>query len=95
MVTVFIPAPMRSFSGGRDRVEVEGHNLRQVIDHLDAVCPGIKEQLVQEDDIRPGLAFAVNDELATDGLIERVPEGGRVLILPAVGGGRNKVTSNR
>ena len=87
MVTVFIPGPMRSFSDGRDRVEVEGRNLRQVIDRLDEACPGIKEQLVQDGDIRPGLAIAVNDELATSGLIEQVPEDGRVLILPAVGGG--------
>ena len=87
MVTVFIPGPMRSFSEGRDRVEVEGSNLRQVIDELEAACPGIKAQLVQDGDIRPGLAIAVNDELATSGLIEHVPEDGRVLILPAVGGG--------
>ena len=78
---------MRSFSKGRDRVEVEGRNLRQVIDSLDRACPGIKEQLLEDGDIRPGLAIAVNDELATSGLIEQVPEDGRVLILPAVGGG--------
>ena len=89
MVTVFIPGPLRSFAEGRAQVEVDGQNLRQVIDELEKECPGIKGQLLQDGDIRPGLAFAVNDELATSGLIERVPEDGRILILPAVGGGRS------
>ena len=89
MVTVFIPGPLRSYTEGRDQVEVEGQNLRQIIDGLEKEWPGIKAQLLQDGDIRPGLAFAVNDELATSGLIERVPEDGRILILPAVGGGRS------
>jgi len=87
MVTVFIPGPMRSFSGGRDRVEVEGHNVRQVIDRLDEACPGLKAQLIENGDIRPGLAIAVNDQITTSGLIEQVPENGTVLILTAMGGG--------
>ena len=93
MVTVFIPGPMRSFSDGRDRVEVEGRNLRQVIEHLDEACPGIKSQLLEDGDIRPGLAIAVNDVLTTQGLIEQVPEDGTVLILPAVGGGDRTVSA--
>ena len=87
MVTVFIPATLRPLSAGREQIEVEGRNLRQVIDALDAACPGMKDRLVADGDIRPGLAIAVNDELTTAGLLESVPENGRILILPAIGGG--------
>jgi len=87
MVTVFIPATLRNLSGGRDQVEVSGRNVRQVIDRLDEACPGMKAHLVADDDIRPGIAIAVNDEMTTAGLLEPVPEDGRILILPAIGGG--------
>jgi len=78
---------MRSFCDGRDRVEVDGKNLRQVFDALDTVCPGIKSRLLSEDDIHPGIAVAVNDLFTSSGLLEEVPEGGTVHILPAMGGG--------
>ena len=68
-------------------MEVEGENLRQVIDGLERAWPGIKGQLIEDGDIRPGLAIAVNDVITTSGMIERVPEDGTVLILPAIGGG--------
>ncbi len=87
MATVFIPAPMRGFCGGRDRVVVEGRTLRQVFDHLDAACPGIKAQLIVDDAIRPGIAVAVDDELTASGLLQPVPVDGVVHIVPAMGGG--------
>ena len=89
MVTVHIPGALREFSGNRDEVEVEGGaSLRRVIDRLDAVCPGIKERLLYEDDIHPGIAFFINNEQTTEGLIERVPEDASIFILPAISGGR-------
>jgi hypothetical protein len=88
MATVFIPTALRAFSAGRDRVEVAGGgSLRGLIDQLDAACPGIKAQLLEDGDIRAGLAFFINDELTSEGLIERVPADATVLIQPAVGGG--------
>ena len=88
MATVFIPTALRSFSDGRDRIEVPGgSSLRGVIEQLEAACPGIKAQLVEDGDIRAGLAFFINDELTSEGLIERVPADATVLIQPAVGGG--------
>ena len=89
MVTVHIPTALRGFSRGREVVLVSGRTLRQVFDDLDRECPGIKAQLVDEDEagIRPGLAIAVNDELTSQGLIQAVPEDGTILILPAMGGG--------
>jgi molybdopterin converting factor small subunit len=88
VATILIPTPLRSYSDGREKVEVKGGgSLRQVIDKLEAECPGIKAQLLEDGDIRPGIAIAVDDELTASGLLERVPEDGSVNILPAIGGG--------
>ncbi len=88
MITVFIPTAFRKFSGEREQVEVAGgSSLRQVIERLEAECPGLKEQLVLNGGIHPGLAIFINDEQISQGLIEPVPEDATVRILPAMGGG--------
>ncbi len=88
MTTVFIPAALRDYCKGLDRVEVPGgSSLRRVFENLDKECPGIGEQLVLEDAIRPGLAIFIDDEITSEGLIQSVPDDGRVHILPAMGGG--------
>ena len=87
MATVFIPAALRDFSLGQEKVDVPGGSLRRVFEQLDQQCPGIGGQLVVEDAIRPGLAIFIDDEMTSEGLLQRVPEDGRVHILPAMGGG--------
>ena len=93
MALVFIPSLMRTLTGGKDRVEVPGHTLRQVVENLEAAYPGMKELLLQDNRIRPGLQLAVNGVVTAVGLMEQVPEGAEVQILPAIGGGSNFVTS--
>jgi molybdopterin converting factor small subunit len=78
---------LRSFSAGRDRVLVPGRTLRQVFEHLEAECPGIKSQLLEDGDIRPGLAIVIDNEITSEGLIARVGDDTEVHILPAIGGG--------
>jgi molybdopterin converting factor small subunit len=87
MVTVVIPTPFRKFSDGRDRVEVEGATLRQVFDNLGKVYPELKQQVVSGDGLRPGLAVAINDLYTDEGLLEKVPDGCTIHILPALSGG--------
>jgi molybdopterin converting factor small subunit len=88
VVTIIIPQTLRELSNGDSRVEVEGgSSLRQVINRLEAKHPGFKERLIEDDDIRAGIAFFVNDNQITEGIIERVPEEATVLIIPALGGG--------
>lgn len=88
MALVFIPAPLRDLTRGLDRVEVAGATLRQVIANLDARYPGLKARVLEAGDVRPGIALAVNGVQAEARLLEPVPEGAEVQILPAIGGGR-------
>ncbi len=88
MVTIYIPATLRSYSGGREAVEVAGgSSLRQVFQRLDAECPGILQRITLEDDIHPAIAVFINEEQISQGLIESVPEDATVRLLPNVGGG--------
>ena len=47
----------------------------------------MKELLVENDRVRPGLALAIDGVIATTGLMAQVPEEAEVQILPALGGG--------
>jgi molybdopterin synthase sulfur carrier subunit len=87
MAVVRIPSLMRDLTGGRATIEVPGRNVRQVIDALDGVCPGIKARLVDEGMLRPDLAIAVDGEMAEMGLLQPVGEHSELIVLPSIAGG--------
>jgi sulfur-carrier protein len=86
-VTVWIPALLRGLTGGRETVRVDGATVRQVIQALDRLYPGIQDRLCDQGGLRPGIAVAVDTQLAPLGLLQPVREGGEVHFLPAVSGG--------
>jgi molybdopterin converting factor small subunit len=87
MVNVFIPPQLRDATGGLDHVEVDAASVRQVVAALDARFPGVRDRLCAADQLRPGLAVAVNGTISSLGLLQKVPDGGEVHFLPAIGGG--------
>ena len=48
-VTVSIPTPLRSFTAGRDSIELAGDTVGQVLDGLMPTHTGLKRHLLQED----------------------------------------------
>ena len=88
MATVFIPTMLQKMTGGLKQVEFQAKNVRQVIEELDLLYPGIKDKLVEDGAIRPNLAVAVDGEIARMGLLEKVGENSEVHFVPAIGGGR-------
>ena len=87
MARVFIPTMLQAATGGVKEVEVEGRNVRQVIEGLDDMFPGIAGRLMEDGDIRPNLAVDVDGEVARMGLLERVGETAEIHFVPAIGGG--------
>ena len=88
VVIVHIPAHWRDHSGGRATVEVQGRTLREVINSLDAAYPGMKALLTDEHgEVRGEIAVAINSEVTESSLLEPVPEGAEIFLIPAIGGG--------
>ena len=88
MATVFIPTMLQKMAGGVKQVEFEAKNVRQVIEELDRLYPGMKDKLVEEGAIRPNLAVAVDGEVARMGMLQKVGKNSEVHFVPAIGGGR-------
>lgn len=89
MATVFIPTMLQPMTSGVKQVDLEARNVRQVIDRLDELYPGMKARLVEDGQIRSNLAVAIDGEVARMGLLERVAETSEVHFVPAIGGGRS------
>ena len=87
MATVYIPTMLLPLTGGLKQVDLKGRNVRQIIDGLDELYPGIKERLVEDGEIRPNLAVAIDGDVARMGLLERVQDASEIHFVPAIGGG--------
>ena len=87
MATVFIPSLMQKLSDGQTNVEVEGSNVRQIVDNLDALYPGFKERIVEDDRIKGSISVAIDGEITPLGILGKVGENSEVHFLPALGGG--------
>ena len=89
MAVVWIPSLMRNLTGGVEQVEVEGETLRQVIQALDTLHPGIKARVMDDEEtrIRPGLAVAVDGTVTEEGLRTVVRDAQEIHFVTAISGG--------
>ena len=78
---------MQELSSGEQRVNVQGNNIRQVIDNLDAAYPGFKDRLVEDGRVKPNISVAIDGEITPLGMLEKVREDSEVHFLPAISGG--------
>jgi molybdopterin converting factor small subunit len=86
MALVFIPTMLQPLTGGTSEVRVAGRTIRTIINNLEGLFPGLKERLLQEGDMRPDVAVAVNGEIAFD-LADPVEEDSEVHFIPPISGG--------
>lgn len=87
MAVVFIPPLMQGLTEGDVMVLVQGTTLRQVVNNLGTLYPGLKERLLDGDDLSPGIAVSVDGEFTRLGLLQPVREDSEVHFLPAISGG--------
>jgi len=87
VVTVFVPTMLQPLTGGVQQVDVEAGNIRQVVDQLEELYPGMKERLTEDGRIKRNLAVSIDGEIARLGLLEKVGEHSEVHFVPAIGGG--------
>jgi len=87
MATVVIPALLRKFTDGKDRISASGRNVGQLIDDLERQYPGLREHIIEDGEVKPSVAISIDCEIGTGGVLEPVRESSEVFILPAIGGG--------
>ena len=89
MATVFIPALLHQFTNNVSQIDVEGPNVRTIVNNLDLKFPGIKSKskLVEGHKIKPSISVAVDGNITPMGLLEDVDPDSEVHFLPAISGG--------
>lgn len=89
-VIVRLPGSLRDAAGGNTKVEASGHTLAEVIADLDRRFPGFRSQILDE---RGAIRTYVNafigelDARELGGTAAPVPDGGEVMLIPAMAGG--------
>jgi molybdopterin synthase sulfur carrier subunit len=88
-IEVRIPTILRTYTGGEKAVEASGSTLSELIDDLESNHPGLKDRLIDGEDLRRFVNLYVNDEDVrfTGGLGTELSDGDQVVVLPAVAGG--------
>ena len=88
-ITVRIPTPLRTLTGGADEVAIEGATVGELIDNLEKNHPGIRERLCDDKGVRRFVNIYANEEdiRFLDNLQTKVKDGDSVSIVPAIAGG--------
>jgi molybdopterin synthase sulfur carrier subunit len=87
LAKIFIPTMLQSLTAGVKQVDLDARNVRQIIERLEELYPGMKDRLVEDGEIRPNLAIAIDGDVAIMGMLEKVGENSEVHFVPAIGGG--------
>ena len=88
-VTVRIPTPLRTLTGGEEAVQAEGDTVAQVIEDMEAKHPGIRNRLLDDKGVRRFVNLYVGEEdiRFLDGLETKLSAGQEISIVPAIAGG--------
>ena len=90
-VTVRIPTPLRKFTEGQDKVEVQGATIAQVLSALSAAHPGLEARICDESGAPKrfvNIYYKDEDIRFLDSVQTKVEDGTEVSIVPAIAGGR-------
>lgn len=89
MVTVRIPTPLRTLTGGEEAVKVDGATVRDVIESLEKSHPGMRDRLLDDKGVRRFVNLYVGEEdiRFLDGLDTKLEAGQEISIVPAIAGG--------
>jgi MoaD family protein len=89
-IEVKIPTILRTYTGDQKAVTAEGAKLSALIDDLEVHHPGLKDRLVEKDELRRFVNVYINDEDVRfiGGLDAELSDGDQVVVLPAVAGGQ-------
>jgi molybdopterin synthase sulfur carrier subunit len=89
MTTIRIPPTLRTETGGERQVPAAGDTVRELLEDLISRFPGLRSQLVEDEELAPFVNVYVEGEdvRMLDGLDTAVERGSTVILLPAMAGG--------
>ena len=87
MPVVGIPSLLRDLTNGQRLISVEGDTVRQVIENLEKLHPGIKERLYDGDRLRPSIAIIVDGHTSTLKLRHKLSTSSEVHFVISISGG--------
>lgn len=87
MATVVIPALLRKLTNGVERVTVTGRTVGQIIDALEKSFPGIKDQLIENGELKLSVAVSIDGEIGNGGVLDPIRDDSEVFFVPAISGG--------
>ncbi len=90
MVTLRIPTPLRSYTGGQSDIRVRGSTVGEAMNDLTNQFPSLRPHLFSDDGrLRSFVNLFLNDEdirqLQGTGTV--LKEGDRLLLIPSIAGG--------
>jgi molybdopterin synthase sulfur carrier subunit len=94
VAVVWIPSLLQSLTDGADKVVVSGATVGEIIENLEARFPGVKDRLVQGEEIRPHIAVAIDGDVSPEGLEQDVQESSEIHFIPALSGGIDDVPAH-
>ena len=86
MPAAFIPTALRRLTGNVHRVDVSPGNLLGVIEELERRFPGIREALIEDDRLRPGVLASIDGD-ETGSLFASIGDASEVHFVLAISGG--------
>ena len=93
--TLKIPSPLRRFTNGEASIEVNGSNVRDVLEELFQAHPDIKKHLIEEDgSLRNFVNIFIGGEdiRQKGGMDASVADGADIRIIPSIAGGSAKLS---
>jgi molybdopterin converting factor small subunit len=88
-VTVRIPTPLRTLTGGADEVQAHGATVADVVEDLEKLHPGLRDRLLDAKGVRRHVNLYVGEEdiRFLEGLATALKRGDQISIVPAIAGG--------
>jgi hypothetical protein len=87
MATILIPPQMRHLTEGETSVEADGKTLRQLFIDAGRRFPALRDRVIEDGVIAPGISLAIDDNVVSTGLVEAVGPDAQITIVPQISGG--------
>ena len=96
-ISVYIPSPFRRLTANREYVSVEGQNIAEVLDALEAQYPGFANLVYdRERHVPTHINIYLNNQEIHDlqGTATSVRDGDQIAVIPALAGGADDAGAN-